>query len=65
MEQQESKKGTTFFSELSRRLSREEIETGPAENERLPLILDGQTVGVMNPHAGAYAPATFIFKRSN
>lgn len=33
-----------FFSELTRRLKRENIAIGEAEDERLPVLLDGQAV---------------------
>ena len=32
-----------FFHELTRRLRQEDITTGQAENDRLPVLLDGQT----------------------
>ena len=38
-----------FFGELSRRLRREGISTGPVEKERLPVLLDGQEVMAVAP----------------
>ena len=38
-----------FFPELTRRLKREGIDTGPVEQERLPVLLDGQEVMAVAP----------------
>lgn len=38
-----------FFPELARRLKREGIDTGPVEQERLPVLLDGQEVMAVAP----------------
>ncbi len=38
-----------FFPELARRLKREGISTGPVEQERLPVLLDGQKVMAVAP----------------
>ena len=38
-----------FFPELARRLKREGISTGPVEQERLPVLLDGQEVMAVAP----------------
>lgn len=38
-----------FFPELARRLKREGIDTGPVEQERLPVLLDGQKVMAVAP----------------
>lgn len=38
-----------FFPELARRLKREVIDTGPVEQERLPVLLDGQEVMAVAP----------------
>ena len=38
-----------FFPELARRLKREGISTGPVEQERLPVLLDGQEVMSVAP----------------
>lgn len=38
-----------FFPELARRLKRAGIDTGPVEQERLPVLLDGQEVMAVAP----------------
>ena len=38
-----------FFPELARRLKRAGIDTGPVEQERLPVLLDGQEVMSVAP----------------
>ena len=38
-----------FFPELARRLRKEGIITGPAEKNRLPVLLDGQEVMWVEP----------------
>ncbi len=38
-----------FFPELARRLKREDIDTGPVEKERLPVLLGGQEVMSVAP----------------
>lgn len=40
-----------YFSELSRILSRNGIETAPLENNRLPILLNGQPIGRVNASA--------------
>ncbi len=44
-----SKKGAKYFWELSRRSTREGIEHGAPEDDRLPILLDGREVGVVMP----------------
>lgn len=39
----------TYFKELSRVLAKNEIETAPPENGRLPILLSGQSVGRVEP----------------
>lgn len=39
----------TFFAELSRNLAKEGIETAQIENGRLPILLDGQPIGRVEP----------------
>ena len=38
-----------FFPELARRLRQEGIDTGPAEKDRLPVLLDGQEIMWVEP----------------
>ena len=40
---------TKFFPELARRLRAEGVTTGPAEEKRLPVLLDGQEVMWVEP----------------
>lgn len=49
MSDTEFKKGAAYFAELSRRFARRHIESLPAEDDRLPVLLDGQKVGVVIP----------------
>jgi len=42
MEENEFKKGADFFGELARRFQREQIEFSAPENNRLPILLNGQ-----------------------
>ena len=45
-------KRTAFFNELAHRFKREQIECATPENDRLPILLDGQEVGVITPGGG-------------
>ena len=38
-----------FFPELARRLRQEGVDTGPAEKDRLPVLLDGQEIMWVEP----------------
>lgn len=46
--------GEKLFPELSRRLKRENIAIGEVENERLPVLLDGQKVMWVGPKGTIY-----------
>jgi hypothetical protein len=41
------KKGADFFGELARRFQREQIEFSVPENNRLPILLNGQKIGAV------------------
>ncbi|MDD3230869.1 MAG: hypothetical protein PHE09_16885 [Oscillospiraceae bacterium] len=47
MEERNSKKGTGYFSELALRFNQEQIECAVPKNDRLPLLLNGQEIGVV------------------
>ena len=47
MEENKFKKGADFFGELARRLQREQIEFSAPENNRLPILLNGQEIGAV------------------
>jgi len=47
MEETKFKKGADFFGELARRFQREQIEFSAPENNRLPILLNGQEIGAV------------------
>ena len=47
MEENKFKKGADFFGELARRFQREQIEFSAPENNRLPILLNGQEIGAV------------------
>ena len=47
MEEYKFKKGADFFGELARRFQREQIEFSAPENNRLPILLNGQEIGAV------------------
>lgn len=40
---------TTYFEELALRIQREHIESVPPDGDRLPILLNGQEIGVITP----------------
>ena len=52
MLENESKKGADYFTELSLRFQREQIECAAPEDDRLPILLDGQEIGVVTTGGG-------------
>ena len=40
---------TTYFEELAQRVQREHIESVPPDGDRLPILLNGQEIGVITP----------------
>ena len=40
---------TTYFEELAQRIQREHIESVPPDGDRLPILLNGQEIGVITP----------------
>ena len=60
MTSDEIKKGTSFFEELTQRFKREQIECATPENERLPILLDGQDLGMVTPDGGMLIRKEFI-----
>ena len=49
-----------FFHELARRLRQEGIATGPAEKDRLPVVLNGQTVMWVEPQGSIVLEAEAV-----
>lgn len=60
MEENQIKKGASFFYELAQRFKREQIECTTPENERLPILLDGQEIGVVTLDGGMRIRKEFI-----
>ncbi len=50
----------TYFSELSLRFHRENIASGQPVNDRLPILLDGQEIGVVTLDGGMRIRKEFI-----
>ena len=49
-----------FFPELARRLRQEGVATGPVENDRLPVLLNGQEAMWVEPHGSIVIAAKFV-----
>lgn len=60
MTSDEIKKGASYFSELTQRFKREQIECAAHENDRLPVLLGGQEIGVVTPGGGMRIRREFI-----
>ena len=60
MEENKFKKGANFFRELARRFQREQIEFSAPENNRLPILLNGQEIGAVIPDGAMRIPKAFV-----
>ena len=60
MEENKFKKGADFFGELARRFQREQIEFSAPENNRLPILLNGQEIGAVIPDGSMRIRKEFI-----
>lgn len=60
MEENKFKKGADFFGELARRFQREQIEFSVPENNRLPILLNGQEIGAVIPDGSMRIRKEFI-----
>lgn len=60
MENRTVKKGAKLFDELKYRFRREGIETGEVKEGHLPIILDGQEVGIITDEGDAQFSKEFL-----